>query len=90
MKEEKRVRSFTVKALIPKFIKKTGKNVPYATLFRSTPFWLIAPKLRDRETCLYIKHENFELKFNKLKNLHLNYESTEKLIEKKTNCVVTS
>ena len=90
IKKQKRILLFTVKALTSKFVQETGINLPYATLLRAKPFWVVAPKLRDRETCLCVKHENFELKLNKLKSLQqLNHGSTEKLIED-YSCDVTS
>lgn len=73
-----------------KFVKETGVHLSYATLLRAKPFWVVAPKSKDRETCLCIKHENFEFKFNKLKNLQeLKQESIEKFMEHYT-CNATS
>ncbi|KAL4717885.1 hypothetical protein ACJJTC_005730 [Scirpophaga incertulas] len=90
IKKQKRVLLNTVKDLTPKFAKETGINLSYPTLLRAKPFWVVAPKSKDRETCLCVKHENFSLKFNKLKNLQeLPPGSIEKFIEHYA-CDVTS
>lgn len=62
IKKQKRLLLCSVKALTSKFASETGINLSYATLLRAKPFWVVAPKLRDRETCLCVKHENFKLK----------------------------
>lgn len=90
IKKQRRVLLHTVKDLVPKFVKETGIVLSYATLLRAKPFWVVAPKSRDRETCLCVKHANFEEKFNKLKYAkELKHESIEKFIEQYT-CNVKS
>ena len=81
IKKQKRLLLFSVKELTPKFVSETGINLPYATLLRAKPFWVVPPKLRDRESCLCVKHENFEFKFNKLINLQQINHSVQKIVE---------
>lgn len=82
VKKQRRVLLYTVKDLVAKFTKDTGIRLSYSTLLRAKPFWVLAPKSRDRETCLCVKHANFEEKFNKLKYIkELTHASVEKLIE---------
>lgn len=91
VKKQKRLLLYTVKELTSKFVQETGINLPYATLLRAKPFWVVAPTFRDRESCLCVKHENFEFKLNKLKNLQqfVNHTSVEKTIEH-YSCDITS
>uniref|UniRef100_A0A6P7GBR5 Uncharacterized protein LOC114340191 n=1 Tax=Diabrotica virgifera virgifera TaxID=50390 RepID=A0A6P7GBR5_DIAVI len=67
IKKQRRVLLHKVKDLVSKFVKETGIVLSYATLLRAKPFWVVAPKSRDRETCMCVKHANFEERFNKLK-----------------------
>lgn len=90
IKKQRRVLLGTVKELVSKFVKETGIVLSYAMLLRAKPFWVVAPKSRDRETCLCVKHANFEEKFNKLKYAkELEHASIEKFIEQYT-CDVKS
>lgn len=86
IRKQKLILLSTVKALRLE----TGINLSYAMLLRPKPFWVVAPKSRDRKTCLCVKHENFELKVNKLNSLQeLNERSTYELI-KNYSCDVSS
>lgn len=90
IKKQRRVLLHSVKNLVSRFVKETGIVLSYATLLRAKPFWVVAPKSRDRETCLCIKHANFEEKFNKLKYAkELKHASIEEFIEQYT-CDVKS
>ncbi|CAH1970101.1 unnamed protein product [Acanthoscelides obtectus] len=90
IKKQKRILLFPVKELMSKFVSETGINLSYTTLLRAKPFWVVSPKLRDRQTCLCVKHENYEFKLKKLKSLHqIAQGSVEKNIEK-YSCDITS
>ena len=72
----------TVKNLHPKFVAEMVIKLSYATLLREKPFWVMHPKLKDQETCLCVKHANFEFKLNKLNRLgELEFNSTSELIK---------
>lgn len=90
VKKQKRVLLDSVKALQPKFFQETGINLPYTTLLRAKPFWIVAPKSRDRETCLCVKHENFELKLSKLNSLQQTSHRSAEEIVKEYSCDMTS
>lgn len=80
----------TVKNLYPKFVTETGIKLSYATLLREKPSWVMWPKNKDRDTCLCVKHENFEFKLEKLYRLgELKFKSTSELI-KAYSCDVDS
>lgn len=88
--KQKRLLLDTVKNLHPKFVAESGIQLSYATLLREKPYWVMQPRLKDRDTCLCVKHENFELKLTKLNRLgELKYNSTSELI-KAYSCDVTS
>ena len=46
-----------------------GKILSKAQFFRLRPFWIVRPKLKDRETCACKMHENIALKISKLQQL---------------------
>ncbi|OWR46733.1 hypothetical protein KGM_215427 [Danaus plexippus plexippus] len=74
IKKQRRVLLHTVKNLVSKFVKETGIVLSYSTLLRAKPFWVVAPKARDRETCLCVKHANFEEKLNAKELKHASIE----------------
>ncbi|KAK9884749.1 hypothetical protein WA026_007598 [Henosepilachna vigintioctopunctata] len=67
IKKQRSVPLGTVKNRVWKFVKETEIVLLYATLLSTKPFWVVTPKSTDRETCLCIKHANFEEDFDKLR-----------------------
>lgn len=88
--KQKRLLLETVKNLHPQFCTETGIRVSYSTLLRAKPYWVVHPTKRDRDTCLCVRHENFEYKLNKLNRLgELPHNSTSQCI-KAYSCDITS
>ncbi|KAG6443763.1 uncharacterized protein LOC115456138 [Manduca sexta] len=87
--KQKRLLLETVKTLQPQFCAETGIQVSYATLLREKPYWVVHPTKKDRDTCLCVRHENFEYKLNKLNRLGELHNSTSQLI-KTYSCDITS
>lgn len=54
-----------------KFKEETGINVSYTTFVRYKPFFVLRPKISDRDTCVCRKHANIEFKFLALKKLQV-------------------
>ncbi|CAH0555425.1 unnamed protein product [Brassicogethes aeneus] len=61
-KEQKQKRYLleTIKTLHNKFLGSVPYHVSYQSFCRLKPFWVLKPKVEDRETCRCIKHLNFE------------------------------
>lgn len=88
--KQKRLLLETVKNLHPQFCAETGIRVSYSTLLREKPYWVVPPTKWDRDTCLCVRHENFEYKLNKLNRLgELPHNSTSQCI-KAYSCDTTS
>lgn len=71
LKKEKRQRRYllkTQKDLFKKYKDEDGK-AKYSTFKKHRPFYVLHPKLSNRDTCACIKHENFILKTEKLYTL---------------------
>ncbi|KAK6169376.1 hypothetical protein SNE40_020442 [Patella caerulea] len=58
----------------------------YATFCRQRPFWVVPPKLTDRDTCLCKKHENVLLIIERLAALKV-LSTEENSLEKKIQAV---
>lgn len=54
-----------------KFKEETGINVSYTTFVRYKPFYVLRPKVSDRDTYVCKKHANIEFKFIALKKLQV-------------------
>ena len=54
-----------------KFQKKIGRQISYSLFCRIRPFWVISPKLHDRDTCKCLVHDNLQLKIEKLRQLNM-------------------
>ncbi|KAL3269392.1 hypothetical protein HHI36_008462 [Cryptolaemus montrouzieri] len=74
----------TVKHLHPPFCAETEIRNP------KEPYWVVQPTKRYRDTCLSVRHENFEHKLNKLNRLgELLHNSTSQCM-KAYSCDITS
>lgn len=62
-KMQKRFLNNTLRNLVPVFKQQNPcfNNISYRTFCRYKPFWVLYPKVKDRETCLCKPHENMEL-----------------------------
>ncbi|XP_063363882.1 uncharacterized protein LOC134652649 [Cydia amplana] len=88
--KQKRLLLVTVKKLHPQFCAETGIRVSYSTLLREKPYWVVQATKWDRETCLCVRHENFEYKLGKLNRLgELPHKSISECI-KAYSCDITS
>ncbi|XP_045509228.1 uncharacterized protein LOC123704775 [Colias croceus] len=67
-KEKQQIRYLlnTLQNLYEKY-KKEGGNYKFTTFYRYKPFYVLAPHLGSRNTCVCVKHNNIELKFACLK-----------------------
>jgi hypothetical protein len=71
-KMQKRLLSDTLINLHEKFCGEHVDNaISYSQFTRLRPFWIISPTSKDRETCLCRKHDNVQLKCDKLHQLKL-------------------
>lgn len=90
MKKQKRILLDNITDLHFKFVEETTIKISYATFLREKPFWVLAPSWRDRDTCLCVKHENFNFMVTKLNRLkQVTARSTSELI-KQYSCDLTS
>ncbi|PZC75021.1 hypothetical protein B5X24_HaOG206846 [Helicoverpa armigera] len=65
--------------------KKEGGKYSFTTFFRYKPFYILSPTIRNRDTCLCIKHSNIENIFIALKkNNILCYTNLEEIITQTT------
>lgn len=82
VKKQKRYLLDTISNLYKKFWNNNSGLISYQTFCRLRPFWVVAPKINERDTCLCIKHANIDLK---LTALHcrkiLPYNNYNKLLE---------
>lgn len=71
-KKRKRYLRDTLLNLHKKYNKEyPDKKVSYATFCKEKPFWIMKPKITARETCLCIKHSNFQYLIDKMHLLKL-------------------
>ncbi|KAL4711611.1 hypothetical protein ACJJTC_003628 [Scirpophaga incertulas] len=75
-KMQKRYLSDTLFNLHKKYNSKATYPISYPTFTRYRPFWIVAPCVSARDTCLCIVHENFNLICQKLKQLEMIEESS--------------
>lgn len=67
-RKQKRYLLDTLRNLHLKFLKVTDFKMSYSLFCRFRPFWIVPPKLQDRDTCACIMHANIDLKLAALKN----------------------
>ena len=61
IKMQKRFLNNTLFNLHQKCLKTNGLKISYSQFCRFKPFWIVAPNVNRRDTCLCIKHSNFEM-----------------------------
>jgi len=67
---QKRLLTDTMQNLCDKFCAENASSaVSYSQFSRLRPFWVVAPSAKDRDTCMCRKHENVQLKCDKLYQL---------------------
>ncbi|KAJ8710641.1 hypothetical protein PYW08_009156 [Mythimna loreyi] len=62
-KKQKRYLLDTMKNLHKKFKRVTGSTICYTTFIKYKPFYVVKPRLADRDTCVCKVHANMNLKF---------------------------
>lgn len=72
LKKQKRLLLDSIKNLHKKYLQTSHPyRVSLTTFWRNRPFWIVAPKQSDRETCACIKHANMELLVFEMYKLNL-------------------
>lgn len=68
IKKQKRYLLDSLKNLYKKYCETCTKEkrISYTTFCRLRPFWIVSPKITDRDTCACKRHENFNFILNKL------------------------
>lgn len=66
-KKQKRYLLDSLKNLHQKFLQTKTLAIGYSLFCRLRPFWVVSPKITDRDTCACIIHENINLKLHALK-----------------------
>lgn len=67
IKKQKRLLKDNMRTLYKKFCNETPfQNISFATFCRHRPFWVVRPKLSDRDSCLCKKHSNMQFKLDTL------------------------
>lgn len=61
MKKQKRLLTASLQELYNRYIIETKEKISYSSFCRRKPFWVIAPKESDKETCACKLHENTQL-----------------------------
>lgn len=68
---QKRLLLDSLKNLHQKFNKTSNKKISYSTFLKCRPFYIIPPKLSDRDTCVCIKHANITYMVSKLRSYNI-------------------
>lgn len=71
IKKQKRYLLDTMKNLHAKFLKTSPFKMGYSLFTRFRPFWVVPPKLSNRDTCACTVHENMDLQLAALKKAHI-------------------
>jgi hypothetical protein len=58
VKKQKRLMNMSLKDLHVEFVKEQSYKICYATFCRLRPFWVVDPKVTERDTCLCCLHAN--------------------------------
>jgi len=65
-KKQKRYLVSSIEKLHKKFLQSHNFRVSYSSFCRLKPFWVVQPKVTARNTCMCIKHANFQFLIDKL------------------------
>jgi len=57
--------------LYKEYLKSTHKYMSYTSFCRVKPFWIVKPKMSDRDTCRCVKHANMAFMTDKLHQLKI-------------------
>lgn len=90
IKNQKRLLNDTMANLHQKFVAETKFKISYTTFTRLRPFWIIAPHVSKRDTCLCIIHENAELLVNAAHKFSIINETTPTALCKTVCCDIWS
>nr|CAI5831927.1 unnamed protein product [Callosobruchus analis] len=84
IKKQKRYLLDSLRNLHKKFLQTNCFTIGYSLFCRLRPFWVVPPKLTDRDTCACIVHENIDLKLSALKHCKIlgfsNYQSVLQIV----------
>lgn len=87
LKVQKRVLSDTLQNLHKKFLSTNpDMKMSYSSFAKNKPFWIVQPRVSERETCLCYRHENFKYKIQKLHKIHAIQENTVTDVIKALTC----
>lgn len=64
--KQKRYLTSTLKILYKKYIDQFNSKISFSTFCRLRPFYVLKPRVSNRDTCLCVKHENFKFILQKL------------------------
>lgn len=82
VRKQKRYLLDSMLGLYKKFIINSDFKISYQTFCRLRPFWVVKPRVDDRDTCLCITHANVNLKLSALHGAKIiPYSSHQKLLE---------
>lgn len=82
VKMQKRYLNNSLLNLHKSFLEANKTKMSYALFCKFKPFWIIAPNVNKRDTCLCIKHSNFEMLLSSLiKNKVISQKSSNELLE---------
>ncbi|XP_054278012.1 uncharacterized protein LOC128996630 isoform X2 [Macrosteles quadrilineatus] len=90
VKKQKRFLLDSVRNLHKNFVSKTGIKISYSSFNMLKPFWVVAPKENDRDTCKCVKHANFDLMIRPLARNHILKVKSTKEVLKNIACSVES
>lgn len=68
---QKRYLAAPLKEIHKKYCEQYSSKMSFKTFQRAKPFWIIKPKLSNRNTCACCKHENFQFLLDALHNIGL-------------------
>jgi hypothetical protein len=88
-KQQKRFLNNSLLSLHQKYLAQFNVKMSYATFCRLRPFWVVEPQVKDRETCLCVKHENTAFLVSKLNALGVIEHNTPQELCKALVCSLT-
>lgn len=87
VKKQVRFLNDSLRNLHKKFIENSNlKRLSYATFCKLRPFWILLPKVNDRQTCLCKTHANISLLITKLKTEKIINENSPRQLIKAICC----
>lgn len=76
VKKQKRYLNASLKDLHRKFITSSSFKISYSSFRALRPFWVVQPKITERDTCLCSTHENMRLLIQTMHSLRIISESS--------------